>query len=142
MDLPLDIVFSHILVQGGAFRCEIDEVSKYRYYFVLNQNPKTDNTILLVTATTQIDRHKSKFPTNVLVEIKLSEYHQLKQDSLVNCENAHAYSKMKLKEIITSGKFEILEPLPDSIMKKLLKGLAVCKNVPPIDKQLALGEED
>lgn len=141
MQLPEKLIFPKIFVQGGAFRSGTEEGSKYRYYFVLNQNPQNDDTILLVTATTQIAKYKSKYPPDVLVEIRCSEYVPLKQNSLVNCELARAYSKKKLKKTITASKFEILEPLPATILKKLLSALAECKNVVPIDKQLALGEE-
>jgi len=141
MDLPENLIFSNLLVQGGGFRSRLEVSGKYRFYFILNQNPKDDDVILLATATTKITEHKSKWPAQVLVEITPCEYHPLKQNSLVNCEFIRAYSKGKLKKNITSSEFEILEPLPSEILKKILDALAECKNIAPIDKLLALGEE-
>lgn len=141
MDLPRELVYQHIIVPGGAFRSIIEKGGKYRYYFVLNQNPKNDKAILIVTATTKIGEHKSKYPHEVLVKISPTEYKPLEQKSLVNCEFARVYLKTKLLKSITEGKFEVLEKLPEAILQKLRNALAECRNVAPIDKQLALGEE-
>lgn len=142
MDLPPELINQHIMVSGGAFRSMIEKGGKYRYHFVLNQNPKNDKAILLVTATTKIAKYKSKYSQDVLVEISPAEYKPLEQSSLINCELARVLLKTKLLKSITKGKFEILERLPEVILKKLHNALAECRNVPPIDKKLALGEEN
>lgn len=146
MDLPSDLVCRYILVPGGAFRAKIEEGAKYRYYFVLNANPLTDNIILLVTATTKIAEHRSKYQTDVLVQIDPTQYKPLEQKSLVNCEFARAYHRphleAKLQQAFAQKKLEILDPLPEAILRRLRDALSECRNVAPIDKQLALGEEN
>jgi|GEM_PF-1676984 len=146
MDLPSDLVCRYILVPGGAFRAKIEEGAKYRYYFVLNANPLMDNIILLVTATTKIAEHRRKYQTDVLVEIDPTQYKPLEQKSLVNCEFARAYHRphleAKLRKALAQKKLEILEPLPEKILRRLRDALSECRNVAPIDKQLALGEEN
>lgn len=146
MDLPFDLVCQCILVPGGAFRAKIETGAKYRYYFVLNANPATDNVILLVTATTKITEHRCRYPADVLVEIDPNQYKPLQQKSLVNCEFARAYYRTdletKLRESLAQKKLEILDPLPETILRGLRDALSECRNVAPIDKQLALGEEN
>lgn len=146
MDLPFDLVCQYIFVPGGAFRAKIETGAKYRYYFVLNANPVMDNVILLVTATTKITEHRSRYLADVLVEIEPKHYKPLQQKSLVNCEFARAfqrpYLESKLQQAFAQKKLEILDPLPEAILRRLRDALSECRNVAPIDKQLALGEEN
>jgi len=146
MELPFDLASRHIFVPGGAFRARLEKGTKYRYYFILNRNPTADNVILLVTATTKITQYRSKYASDVLVEMDPSEYKPLEQDSLVNCELARAYHRpdleAKLRKALAQKKLEILDPLPEAILRRLCDALSECRNVAPIDKQLALGEEN
>ena len=145
IDLPADVVRKKILVPGGAFRKFHEfraEGEKPRLFFVLNKCPEHDQVILLATASTQVKKLKTKWPLEVLVEINIYEYKELDYNSIINCEGARAYQKSDVERWISNKQIEPVRCLPSHILEKLKKGIAKCKVLAPMDKELVLGKEE
>ncbi len=115
--------------------------SKNRYFVVMNRNPKTDAVILLVTSTSQIAKKRkyvrsAGFPEDTVVEVASAEYGPFSCDSAFNCNDL---IEVKLSDLITkvaSGGSADYPKMPDSIMKKLIRGVKESPMVSEESKRL------
>jgi len=143
--LPQHIIEEKIFVEGGTFLRKAyqfrNEKPKNRRFFVLNKNPKQDNRILTVHATTKAETRKAVRPPEVLVEIKSAEYESLQEDSIVDCESWKVWHKPHLQQEIADGKIEVLAQLPYPILDKLREAISRSKTLYPIDKRLIIPED-
>jgi len=143
MDLPEKLKFNAIFTQGGAFRANLGESSKKRYYFVLNKNPQQDDLLILSTSTTAYNLHRNcKGGDDVHIPLSPNDYSEFAEDCLICCERPVRTPKNKLKKILTSQNYEILPPLPQPVLKKILDGIRKSSTVSPREKQLILGCEE
>lgn len=142
MEPSNELKSKEILTHGGAFRIDLREGGGYRYYFVLNKSPESDSVLVVSTSTTQFASHESKFPGEVLVYLTQSEYPSVSTRCLINCEQARAHLKVKLMRTLAKGPFELLPPLPESILERIRTAVAKCKVLCDEDKELILGVED
>lgn len=73
MEIPPKIRIPLCIEQGSVFNFFIDfgnpkRQSKNRYFVVLNSNPKTDITLIMVTSTTQIQKKKEFVRRSALIK--------------------------------------------------------------------------
>jgi len=147
MEVPVTVQIDSILnTAGGAFRAVLpEEDEKYRYYFIVSQDPANNGKLLMVTTTSQVREHKKKFTAEVLVEVKKGEYDSLDKDSLVNCQYARVKLKGQLRDSLVKasqkGEFEFLPPISVCLLERIHIAIMQCKTIPPIDKALALGSD-
>ncbi|OXU14699.1 hypothetical protein [Sedimentisphaera salicampi] len=147
MDLPESLTIDKILnTPGAAFRAVLQEENeKFRFYFIVNLDPQNQDRLLMLTATSRIESVRNKFPEEVLVLIKKSDFPNLERDSLINCEMARVKLKKQLRKSLLkakeNGKLLFLDPLPESLLLKVRSAIAKCKTIPPIDKKLAVAED-
>lgn len=95
MEIPPKIRIPLCIEQGSVFNFHIEfgdpkRESKNRYFVVLNQNPKTDIALIMITSTKQIDKKrefvkKSGISQGTLVEVKAKEHCIFTVDSVFNC---------------------------------------------------------
>ncbi|PKL48756.1 MAG: hypothetical protein CVV39_03955 [Planctomycetes bacterium HGW-Planctomycetes-1] len=143
MDLPEELKFSAIFTQGGAFKANLGEPSKKRYYFVLNKNPQHDDLIILSTSTTAYALHRNcQGGDKVHIPLSPSDYSDFTENCLICCERPVRTPKNKLRKILNSQNYEILPPLPQSVLDKILNGIRKSSTVSPKEKQLILGCEE
>lgn len=141
---PPHLIRQSIIVPGGAFQAKYEfrqEGEKVRYFFILNQSPRDDAELVVVTATTQVERRRRHRPQEVLVSITPADYEPLSKRSVVDCESAQTWPQSQLIERIAQREIRPLEPLPDEIMQKIHKAVAVAKTLSPHVKRLVLGED-
>jgi len=143
--LPSDFIKKQIFVPGGAFikiHQFINEPPQKRRFFVLNKNPESDNKIITVHASTQIEKRKKHRQPEVLVEIKPEEYPELTEHSIIDCESYIVWYKPVLESQIKKGKIKPLQQLPTLKLKELRNAIGRSKTLAPIDKRLVVGEEE
>ena len=142
---PPERIKREVFVSGGAFRKKHEfksEGEKKRFFFILNRFPKEDDRLIIVTATTQIEKRKQHRPLKVLVEITPREYSPLERNSVIDCESAFVRPRQLLEKEIHDHQIEPLVPLRVSILKRLCEAISHSRTLAPIDKQLVLGEEN
>jgi len=143
--IPPHVIKERIFVSGGAFLKVHQfgkEQPKKRMFFILNKNPKKDDRVIIVNPTTQIEKRKKYRSSEVLVEIKPDEYQPMKEDSIVDCESYNIWNKQELENKIGAGEIELLQQLPESLLKRLRIAVSKSKTLAPVDKRLVLGEEE
>jgi len=127
-----------LIIQGGAFRKWHKfkyEPKKRRYFIILNKNPEDDETLLTVTATTQIDSVydkaiKSNCSDNTLVEITNDDYDELPRNSIVDCNSITSLPKQTIIDGVLNQSIEVIIRPNDHIIQQLLAGVA---NSPTIE---------
>lgn len=140
MELPDKIKIQSILMQGGAFKTKLQTDSYDRFYFVLNFNPKEDIIIVLSTSTTQFELHRN-CPGDKDVHLPLSQedYTPFFKNCLICCNRPVIINKNSFIKKLQSGNYELLPPLPSSVIEKIKHGIAKSPVVEPKIKQLVLG---
>jgi len=142
--MPPGLVQKHLMVQGGAFRRKWEfknEGNKWRYFFILNKSPLTDDKLLIVTATTKVQKTLRLFSLAVVV-VSPNEYGSLEQESAINCAMPEERSKKELLDAINAGEIHVMTPLPDSVLARVLKAVETATTITPKSKALILGEVD
>ena len=142
--MPPDLVQKHLLVQGGAFRQDwqfTNEGVKGRFFFILNKSPATDDRLLIVTATTKVERTVRRFgPATVVVDPR--EYDSLEQESAINCALPAERTKRTVLDAIDRGEINVVSPLPASVMGRILKAVEKATTITPANKALILDEDN
>ena len=142
--MPPELVQQHLLVQGGAFRRDWEfknEGAKWRYFFILNKSPVADDRLLVVTATTKVQKTVRLFGSAVVV-VNPREYDSLEQESAVNCAMPEEKTKQEIMDAITRGDIHVIVPLPESILVRILKAVETVTTITPKNKALILGQVD
>ena len=66
------------------------------YFVVLNHNPLTDTFLVLVCASSQIEKVKRRrqhtCPANTLVELSSAEYSGFTNPCIIDCNDVHEYT--------------------------------------------------
>lgn len=114
-----------------------------RFFIVLNVNPKTDEVLVLVTITKKNDKIK-KFIKKIcevpetLVNITISDFPNLSQDSVVNCNNFYLISLEELIDKMENGGKIFTHKLSKIIIDALISGMMKSNQVSPEVKELLI----
>ncbi len=144
---PDDLLLGSVLVQGGAFRTpyefgtEAAPGEKWRYFFVVSLNPVDCDEILLLTATTRIEKRRKVRDPRTLVELDPGTYPELDRVSVIDCNSLVPFPRDLLKRRIRERRFRPLDPLPDEVLRKVLAAISESKLVSPADRRLVLPED-
>lgn len=113
-----------------------------RRFFILNQNPFNDQSIITVHTTTQIKRRKAarKKQPEVLVGIPKGTRSYITDESIIDCQSYKVWYKQELEREIEHGIITPLESLPAGIMEQLYQAISYSKTIPDMDKRLIFPE--
>lgn len=146
MDIALKIRISLCIEQGSVFNFFIDfgdsrRQSKNRYFVVLNRNPKTDVSLLMVTSTTQIQRkkefvRKSGISEKTIVEVRANEHPIFTSDSAFNCNEIFPVKMDDLIRKIEENGSMNYPKLSDVILKRIITGVNESPTIPQSVKDL------
>jgi hypothetical protein len=141
--LPTKVIEEQVLVRGGAFRMEYQfgtEGRKRRFFFILNLDPRSDQVLVVATATTKIEARRACRPPEVLVELTRRDCPDLDQDSLIDCSSAQPWPRDQLIHGIAGKSVQPLNPLPATVVDRLAKAVGAAKTLSPKIKRLVLRE--
>jgi len=133
IEIPVKIKIPLCIEQGSVFNFFIDfgdskRQSKNRYFVVLNRNPKTDITLIMVTSTTQIQKQK-EFVKRVginketIVEVKAKEYCIFTDDSAFNCNDIIEVKIENLIRKIEKNGSMNYPKIPNNALKRIITGV-------------------
>lgn len=147
MQISPDISIPICIEQGSIYHYHLDienhDGTKYsgdRFFIVLNLNPKTDEILILTTITKQIDKKREFIKRtgedpSTLVLISPSDFPNLSQDSVVNCNNIYQITLTELIDKVKNGGKIFSYKLPKTIVSALVSGVLVSKQIPEEVKQ-------
>lgn len=127
IDVPPEVRIKSTIKSGSVYYFAEETLTsdEPHYFVVINHNPITDNVILLVCASSKIERVKkrrSDLPMTV-VEVKKEEYDGFKKDSIIDCNDVLKKPINQLIQKLEEGKLE-LKPIMDiELVNKLRKAI-------------------
>ncbi len=108
MDIPPSVRIPICIEQGSVFNFTLitedtARQTKNRFFVVMNQNPKTDLVLLMLSPTTQIDKKneylkRSGITEETLVIVTPKEYSGFTKDSAFNCNDV--FDDVKISDLI------------------------------------------
>jgi len=116
---------------GAVYYFEEEQLTspKPHYFIVLNKNPRTEEVLILVCASSQVEKRKQiskrlKFPAETLVIISPSECPLFTKETVVDCNSVFEKNVQSLVDKLEQGKLKICtELMPGQIIDKLVKGI-------------------
>ncbi len=143
MELPDELKIRAIFTQGGAFKAKVSRKDEYpRYYFILNNNPASDQELVLLSSTTQFELHKfCDGGDDVHIPLGPTEYKEFTAECLICCNRPMRIPKSNLVKQLKSQKYQLLDHLPHEIVKQIVDGIAKSNVVDSVTKALVVGED-
>lgn len=131
MDIPSSIRILATIKAGSVYYFEEEELSsdEPHYFVVLNQNPRTEEFLILVCASSQIEKRRQimqrlGFPPETLVFVSPSEYPIFSKDTVIDCNRVFEKTSQTLIEKLDQNKLKVCtEIMPNTILQKLIKGI-------------------
>ena len=123
--------------RGAVFRMLDRQSGKSRFFFILNRDPSADDSLLVVTCTSQIGDNLRRFGKDAVEIITPEEYPPLSMPSLITFKSIHRFAKERLAARVTDW----CDPLPETVLKRLQNAVSKSRVVSRRDKRTILGEE-
>jgi len=135
MDIPACIQILASIRTGSVYYFEEESFPSREphYFIVLNKNPRTDSLLILVCASSQVEKRKEiakrlGFSPETLVVISPSDFSLFKKQTIIDCNRALEKTSQSLIEKLEQGKLKICtELVPSSIVEKLIKGVLAAR---------------
>lgn len=143
MQIPLEIRLS--LRQGTVYYMAERGVSSAQphYFVVLNRDPFRDKLLLLLVASSQIEKarkriSRKRLPEATLVEIGETEYGDFTKASCIDCNTLFVKSLDELCQLWQKREVRPQRDLPAQLLAKLIEGVRLSTLISAEDKALIL----
>lgn len=148
MDIPSNIRILATINTGSVYYFEEEELSsdEPHYFVVLNQNPRTEEFLILVCASSQIEKRRQimqrlGFLEETLVFVSPSEYPIFSKETVIDCNRVFEKTSQTLIEKLDQNKLKVCaEIMPDTILQKLTRGILASTQISEKIKRM-LSEE-
>src|SRR3989344_1523724 len=148
MDIPPNVRILVTIKTGSVYYFEEEKLSsdEPHYFIVLNQNPRTEEFLILVCASSQIEKMRQimqrlGFPQETLVFVSPSEYPIFSKDTVIDCNRVFEKTSQTLIEKLEQNKLKVCtDMMPNGILQKLIEGVLASSQISGKIKQM-LSEE-
>jgi hypothetical protein len=131
MDIPARIRILGAIQTGSVFYFEEEKLSSEEphYFVVLNKHPRTEQLLILVCASSQIEKSKRRakalrYVPLTQVFISPSEYPLFSRDTVIDCNYVFDKSHQSLIDKLEQGKLGVCTEIMDAeIVRKLKEGV-------------------
>ena len=131
---------------GSVYYFQDEELSSAdsHYFVVLNKDPRTEEFLILVCASSQIEkrRHiiqKLGFPQETLVFVSPVHYKIFRKDTVIDCNRVFEKTSASLIEKLEQDKLRVCsEMMPESIIKSLIQGVLASNQISEKVKRMLL----
>ncbi|OGG36768.1 hypothetical protein A2110_00995 [Candidatus Jorgensenbacteria bacterium GWA1_54_12] len=137
MEIPASVRILATIQTGSVFYFEEEQLSSTEphYFIVLNKDPRTEEFVILLCASSQIEKRQRiaqslGFPPKTLVVITTKEYPLFTKETVVDCNKAFEKTTQSLVEKLENRKFRVCtEVMPTKIVEKLIAGVLASTQV-------------
>lgn len=137
MDIPARVRILSGIQTGSVYYFEEEQLSsdEPHYFVVLNRSPRTGELLILVCASSQVEKRqqiaqKLGFADETLVIISPSEYTLFTKETVIDCNRAFEKTAQSLIDKLEQGKLAVCtELMPENIVQKLLKGVLMSRQI-------------
>lgn len=119
-------------IQTGSvyyFKEEKLSSAEPHYFIVLNKNPRAEEVLILVCASSQVEKRQQiaqnlKFPEETLVIVSPSEYPLFIKETVIDCNSVFEKTAQSLIDKLEEGKLGVCTELMSSeIVQKMIEGV-------------------
>ena len=147
MENPPRSRISETIETGSVYYFEEESLSsdEPHYFIVLNKNPRTEEFLMLVCASSQVEKRKRiakflRFSEKTLVVVTPSEYPTFKKDSVIDCNRIFEKTIQSLVEKLEKKQLKPCEELmPKEVIQKLTSGALASDLVSEKVRKMLLG---
>lgn len=142
MQIPPEVHIRATIKEGAIYYFIEDSFgSKEPHFFVvLNRNPLTDEILILVNATTKIEKRREarkRLPPETLVEISSVDCSVLRENSLIDCNSITEKTVDTLIEKLGKSELRVcFEMLKPELLQRLREGVLASPIVIRAHKEL------
>lgn len=134
-DVPPDVAIKATIRPGSVYLFHNESLSSpYPHYFiVVNINPMSEQTIILVWASSQIAKVKKRrqnCPRETLVQIMPDQYPDFLYPSIVDCNHFHEETLEKLIERLSAKQLQLKTEMDMPLVEQLRQGLLASRLIP------------
>ena len=100
--------------------------SEPHYFVVLNSKPSSNEFLILIVASSQIEkvkRRRKHLPGSTLVEITPSDYSEFSKESIIDCNYCFRFSKQELLNKLQQRVAHEKVPIPEPLIEQLRTGI-------------------
>ena len=128
IDIPPEVVIKSSIKPGSVYYFPNEEFSsdEPHFFVVLNIAPASESVILLVCASSRIDKVKlrrRKLPKDTLILIKPSQYPIFKVDSIFDCNYVIEQTIDKLVQRLSNGELLLKTEMEIGLVEILRRGV-------------------
>jgi len=129
--VPAEAQIEFTLVKGNvyfisdpAFNTETPH-----FFVILNANPRTDEFVVLVNATSQVEKRRARAeligaPETTIVEVSDADYRHFTKPTVFDCNYPCEKTKEDLIQLLQATKLgPFQDPMPAGIVKQLCQGV-------------------
>lgn len=133
MDIPARIRILGAIQTGSVFYFEEEKIAspEPHYYVVLNKDPHTEEPLILVLASSQIEKREAAItrlglPVETLVSVTPAEYTLFTKNTVIDCNTVFDKTHQSLIDKLEQGKLGVCTEIMDgTIVEKLKEGVKV-----------------
>jgi len=144
IDIPANVHILTTIKRGTVYYFREENFSSVEphYFVVLNKNPSNNSVIILVCATSQIEKRKRRaqilnFPIETLVEVSPSDFSLFSKNTIFDCncvieKNVQSIiDKLSKKQLIICS-----TQMPEKIMSLLVAGVLRSSQISEQNKKI------
>lgn len=126
--IPPEVAIKATIKSGSVyyFPEESFQSEEPHYFIVINLDPQTDRVVILVCASSQINKSKlrrSACPTDTMIEIGPVQYSDFTKNSIVDCNDVLEKNIESLIEKLRDGKLVIKSEMDIKLVNLLRQGV-------------------
>lgn len=149
MDISARVRILAGIQTGSVYYFEEEELSSTEphYFVVLNKDPQTDELLILVCASSQVEKRKQiaqklGFSSETLVVISPSDYALFTKETVIDCNRAFEKTAQSLIDKLEQKKLHICtELMSEDIIQKLVGGIIASTQIAEKIKKILSVEE-
>jgi hypothetical protein len=138
ISIPPEVAIKATIRPGSVyyFPEESFNTEEPHYFIVINIEPLTDRVVILVCASSQIDKIKVRrntCPSDTLIEIGTLQYCDFKVNSIIDCNYVLEKNIDQLIEKLKNGKLALKSEMDIKLVNQLRQGVL---NSPVIERRI------
>lgn len=150
VDIPAEIRILAAIQRGSVYYFEEEKLTsdEPHYFVVLNENPRTEDFLVLLVASSQVDKRtriakQLGFPPETIVVVRPTECPLFSKDTVIDCNSTFERTTESLIEKLESGTLKVCtEVLAPEIIDNLIVGVLASSQVSAnIQKMLVTPKE-
>jgi len=145
IDIPPEKRLKTTIKSGSVYWFSEDNIKpKPHYLVVINHKPKTDENIILVKGSSQVEKIKKRkrylSPKKTCVIVKKEEYSDFTDNTIFDCNRVYPYTQSEITQITKKPYFKFKPDMNEDIVDRLRDAVYESPCIENFIKELSLNK--